>query len=304
MHRHRPNIATGNWAGFVLLGLLGGAIFFACGGTEAPETRPITPTVDLGKTSAPIGSPIEITYRFQVGADSKPIPKDYNVFVHFLDSHDALLFTDDHEPPEPTTSWKPGSTIEYKRTLFIPLYPYLGTATVKLGLYIPETGERLGLEGADDGNLAYQVGQIQLLDQKENIFLVYKEGWHQLESSPDNPSIEWQWTKKEAVCSFRNPKKDSVLYLQADTNVKAFDKPLSVTIMLGDTEIGNFTVDTRDVLLEKIPIPASALGEDDWVDLKIVNSESFVPAEEGLDSDTRELGLRVYHLYVDSPAGT
>lgn len=304
MYRHRPNFATGRWVGFAFAVLLGGVVLFACGGSEAPESRPIQPTVELGKASAPIGSPIEITYRFEVGADSQPVPKEYNVFVHFLDSHEALLFTDDHVPPEPTSTWKPGQTVEYKRTLFIPLYPYLGTATVALGLYVPDTGERLGLDGIDDGNLAYQVGQIQLLDQKENIFLVYKEGWHQLESSPENPSVEWQWTKQEAVCSFRNPKKDSVLYLQADTNVNAFDEPQQVAIMIGDSEVGSFTVGEKEMFLEKISIPASALGNDDWVDLRLVNSQAFIPAEKGLDNDTRELGLRVYHLYVDSPAGT
>ena len=304
MHQHRPNFATGNWAKFAFVGLLGGAALTACGNNEAAVRRPITPSVELGRPRAPIGSPIEITYRFEVGADSEPVPLDYDVFVHFLDSHEALLFTDDHMPPEPTTAWMPGASVEYTRTLFIPLYPYLGTATVKLGLYVPETGERLGLEGTDDGNLAYQVGQIQLLDQKENIFLVYKEGWHQLESSHENPSIEWSWTKKEAVCSFRNPKKESVLYLEADTNVKAFDEPQRVTILLGGTEISSFTVEDRDPFLEKITIPASALGDDDWVDLRIVNSQTFVPGEKGLDNDTRKLGLRVYHLYVDSPSGT
>jgi hypothetical protein len=230
--------------------------------------------------------------------------KDYSLFVHFLDSHDALLFTDDHQPPEPTTSWKAGSTVEYKRTLFIPLYPYLGTASVKVGLYVPETGERLGLAGPGDGNQAYQVAQIELLDQKENIFLVYKEGWHQLENQPENRSVEWQWTKKEAVCSFRNPKRDSVLFLEADTNVNALEGPQQVAIWIGQNQIDSFPIEDRNQVLKKIPIPASALGEDDWVDLRIVNGQSFVPSAKGLGADDRELGLRVYHLYVESPTGT
>jgi hypothetical protein len=287
--------------GIVLASFVGLA---GCGKKQTAESRPITPSISFSKPSAPIGSPIEIKYSFQVGADSTAIPKNYHVFVHFLDSHDAILFNDDHEPPEPTTSWKPGSTVEYTRTLFIPLYPYLGTATVKMGLYVPGTNERLGLAGTGDGNLAYPVGQLQLLDQKENIFLVYKEGWHQLESQPDNRNIEWQWTKKEAVCSFRNPKKDSLLYLQADTNVKAFQQPLEVAIWIGNNQIESFKVDSKDTFLKKIPIPAAALGDDDWVDLRIVNSESFVPSQAGIGTDDRELGLRVYHLYVDTLSGT
>jgi len=296
--RHAP------WA-TLFLGLAAAVGLSACGSNEPAESRPITPSIEFSKQRAPIGSPIEIQYRFEIGADSEPIEKDYKVFVHFLDSHDALLFTDDHEPVEPTSSWKAGSTVEYERTLFIPLYPYLGTATVELGLYLPEEGgQRLGLAGTDTGRLAYQVGQIELLDQKENIFLVYKEGWHQLESAPENPNMEWQWTKKEAVCSFRNPKKESVLYLEADTNVEAFDEPLSVSIMVGDNEIATFDVESKEPFLKKITIPANALGDEDWVDLRLVNSQSFVPADISKGDDTRELGLRVYHLYVDTLRGT
>jgi hypothetical protein len=302
MYRHHSGL------GLPLIGLLTASALASaitgCRGEEAVESRPITPSVSFNKPRAPIGSPVEITYRFEVGADAEPIGKDYSLFVHFLDSHDALLFTDDHQPPEPTTSWKAGSTIEYKRTLFIPLYPYLGTASVKVGLYVPETGERLGLAGPGDGNFAYQVAQIELLDQKENIFLVYKEGWHQLENQPENRSIEWQWTKKEAVCSFRNPKKDSVLFLEADTNVTAMEGPQQVAIWIGQNQIDAFPIEDRNPILKKIAIPASALGEEDWVDLRIVNGQSFVPSAKGLGADDRELGLRVYHLYIESPTGT
>ena len=275
-------------------------IWSGCQNDPAGESRPITPSFESNKARAPIGSPIEVTYRFEIDTSSEEVPKDYHVFVHFLDSHNTLLFTDDHEPPVPTSAWTAGTTVEYQHTVFIPLYPYLGTATIKVGLWDPETGERLGMDGVDGGHLEYTVGQIQLLDQKENIFLVYKEGWHQLETMPENPNIEWQWTKQVAVCSFRNPKKDSVLYLEADTNVEAFETPLEVALFIGEQELVRFTVDNRDIFLKKIPIPATVLGEDDWIDLRIVNSEGFVPSQNNIGTDERELGLRVFHLYVDT----
>ena len=240
----------------ILVQSLAGLVLVACGGNEPTESRPITASVEFNKPRAPIGSPIEITYSFDIAADSEPISKDYTAFVHFLDSHNAQLFTDDHLPEISTSEWKAGSKVEYKRTLFIPLYPYLGTATVEVGLYLPgEGGDRLGLDGADSGRLSYRAGQLELLDQKENIFLVYKEGWHQLESAPENPNLEWQWTKKEAVCSFRNPKKESVLYLEADANVEAFEEPLNVSVLIGETEIAAFEVTGRDPFLQKLTIP-------------------------------------------------
>ena len=271
-----------------------------CGDRPAAEVKPITPSMELSKQSAPIGSPIDLNYRFELGSDLGAIDTDYRVFVHFLDSHNQLLFTDDHDPPTATSSWEAGETVSYQRTMFIPLYPYLGTTTVQLGLYNPETGERLGMTGTENGQLAYQVAQVNLLDQKENIFLVYKEGWHQLESAPENPDVEWQWTKKEAVCSFRNPKTDSILFLEADTNIEAFEENLEVSIMIGEDTIDTFNVHDRDTFLKRIAIPAAALGDEDWVDLRIVNSSAFVPTDvDGLGDDVRELALRVYHLYLD-----
>lgn len=304
MQRHHSRFEKIRPATTLLLGLAVSFGLAGCGSDAPSESRPITASIDTNKARAPIGSPITINYRFDVGADSAPIDKDYRVFVHFLDSHNALLFNDDHDPPKPTTSWSAGDELEYERTLFIPLYPYLGTATIQMGLYIPETGERLGLSGTETANLAYRVGQIELLDQKENIFLVYKEGWHQLENDPDNHSMEWQWTKREAVCSFRNPKKESVLYLEADTNVTAFEEPLEVSVLVGANEIAKFKVEDREPFLKKITIPVDALGDEDWVDLRLVNSESFVPADKNIGDDTRELGLRVRHLYVDTYTGT
>jgi hypothetical protein len=296
-----PARRTQFWTTLGLLVLAGPtlALLSGCRGKAPREIQPITPSIQINKSRAPIGSPIEVAYRFTMDPSFKPLPKDYRVFVHFLDSHGEQLFNDDHLPEPPTSSWKAGSTVEYTRTVFIPLYPYLGNATVEVGLYLPGDGERLALKGADNGQQAYRVGQIELLDQKENIFLVYKEGWHELEASPENPAVEWQWTKQEAVCSFKNPKSDTLLYLEADSNVSAFTAPLEVALWIGSAEVARFTVAERDPVLRKIPIPATKMGTDDWVDLRIVSNQSFVPSESGQGHDTRQLSLRVYHLYLD-----
>src|SRR5205814_5521817 len=60
-------------------------------------------------------------------------------------SDEQLIWTDDHNPPTPTTQWKPGQTVEYTRTIFIPVYPYVGEATLQVGLYRSEE-RRVGKE--------------------------------------------------------------------------------------------------------------------------------------------------------------
>ena len=42
-----------------------------------------------------------------------------------------------YDPPTPTSEWKPGQTVEYTRTMFIPSYPYVGAAKVAAGMYTP-----------------------------------------------------------------------------------------------------------------------------------------------------------------------
>ena len=77
-----------------------------------------------------------LTYKFVV-APNATFDKDYWVFVHVLDPDGEQMWTDDHQPPMPTRQWKAGETIEYKRTIFVPNYPYIGEAVVRLGMYDP-----------------------------------------------------------------------------------------------------------------------------------------------------------------------
>src|ERR671919_387223 len=91
----------------------------ACSSGQSTETPLATPGFTPSRARAPLGSPIEVTYRFTVAPNAK-FEDAYRVFVHFMDSDDELMWSDDHEPPVPTQEWQPGQTIEYKRTLFVP----------------------------------------------------------------------------------------------------------------------------------------------------------------------------------------
>ena len=98
------------------------------------RSRP--PALTLSQERVPIGSPLKLTYRFDVAPNAK-IDGDYWVFVHVLEPDGEQLWVDDHLPPVPTSPWKPGQKVEYTRTVFVPNYPYIGPAVVRLGLYDP-----------------------------------------------------------------------------------------------------------------------------------------------------------------------
>lgn len=270
-----------------------------CTGRKTAEVLPIEPQVSFNQSRAALGSPIEVTYTWKVGPNAPKLGEDYRAMVHFLDSHEVMLFEDDHVPVPPPSQWEAGQTYTYKRTKFIPIYPYVGDVEVRMGLYPQGRGERLALTGEDAGLREYRVAKMELLPQTENIFLVYKEGWHSPEASAENPSVERTWTKKDALVSFKNPKEDVVIYLEADTNRKAFAEAPVLTLAVNDKTGLQIPIDDSDPFLRKIRVKAADLGDADWVDLRLAMSQSFVPKTAGVNThDDRELGLLVHHLFV------
>jgi len=279
--------------------ILPAALSAACRSKATPVPPVATATVTLARDKAPLGSPIDMTYRF-VAANDAHFAEDYKVMVHVVDNDEQMIFAFDYVPPTPTSQWKPGETIEYTRTEFIPIYPYVGDATIQIGLYSTSTQKRLPLGGEDVGQHAYRVAHLQLQPQTENVFTIFKEGWHPAEQAEHNSAVEWQWTKKTATLAFKNPKKDSVLYLDVDNPGGIFEEPQQVQVLVGGQVAGRFTVTPRQPLLHKIPLKADQMGGGDVVELQIDVDKTFVPAlaAGSTSKDPRELGVRVFHAFV------
>jgi hypothetical protein len=291
--------------GPALAAALGILLLPACSRRKPAEVNPIIPSIKVNRVKVPLGSALEITYTWTLEPGAKKLDQDYRALVHFVDSHDVMLFEDDHFPIPPTKTWEPGKTYTYARTRFVPVYPYVGDVEVRMGLYpYPGRGERPALKGEDRGFREYKVATLELLPQTENVFLVYKEGWHNPETHPENPSVERNWTKKEALVSFKNPKKDVIVYLEGDTCVKCFPTTPELTVTIGNDVGLRFPIEGPQVYLKKIHVKATDLGNDEWVDLRLSMNQSFVPKNLNppLNNDERELGFDVYHLYVADAA--
>ena len=268
--------------------------------SKAPATPPVaSASVALSRQAAPLGSPIDITYKFVVASDAK-FDESYRVMLHVVDADNELMWTDDHDPPTPTTEWKPGQTIEYTRTVFVPIYPYVGEAGLQIGLYSPKSQTRLTLNGEDAGQRAYKAGKLQLQPQSENLFTVFKDGWHPAEVAEHNASVEWQWTKKQATLAFRNPKKDATFYLDLDNPGGVFNETQHVTVTLGNTVVDEFDLMPKNQLLRKIPLKADQMGAAEMAELQVTVSKTFVPMQisGGTSKDPRELGVRVFHAFI------
>lgn len=274
----------------------------AAGCGSQPDQAPPVASLDLtlSRTRIALGSPVDMQFRFTVAPDAQALDAT-RVFVHFLDVDEELMWTDDHEPPTPIASWTPGQVIEYERTLFAPVwYPYVGPGKIVVGLYNPDNNDRLPLSGTDRGDRSYTAAEIELLPQTENVFLVFKDGWHAAEVAGDNQSIEWQWTRKEATIDFKNPRADVLLYFKADNPAQSPNAATAVEIRIGETVIDTVAVSAAEPAIMKIPISAAQLGDAEMVEMRLVADKAFVPADEPGSSsgDTRELGVRVFHAFV------
>lgn len=271
---------------------LAGTTLAAC---DKKDTAPpvANASFSASKDRVALGGPIDFTFQFDVLADIKD---DYKVLVHVVNPDGDTLWIDDHDPTVPTSQWKAGQKIQYTRQRFVPVVPFTGEATVRVGLY--KGDERLPLQGIEPDQRTYKVGAIQLLPQSENVFLIYKSGWHSPEFAPNNTS-EWQWTQKSGVVNFKNPRKDVTLYLASDARADLFTPAQQVTIVVGGKPVMTFAAGDSVETLRKFPITAAQLGDADMVELRLDIDKTFVLAQLGKGTDSRELGIRVMHIFVE-----
>lgn len=260
-----------------------------------------TPAVGLNRARVPLGGPLELTYRFTVAQDAGLFTDDYLVFVHFLDADGELMFTDDHAPPQSTTTWQPGQQISYDRRMVVPVYPYIGEVTVALGLYSPTAGDRLPLAGEHLGQRSYEVATLEMAPQSESGFLMYDDGWHAAESAPEVPDREWRWTTGQATLSFRNPQTDSTLYLEVVGRPELLESPQILTLSIGDTPIETIVLGSAEPSYHIVPVSGANLGGADTAILTLRVDPSFVPSEvtDGANNDGRELGMQVFYAFLE-----
>ena len=92
----------------------------------------------------------------------RPIRADYRVFVHLVDGAGRLVAQHDAVPgtgSRPTVSWKVGETVPDRHGLLMPAPGSPGTLHLRLGLYDPQTGQRLRLA---DGREAVDLGTLNI----------------------------------------------------------------------------------------------------------------------------------------------
>ena len=277
------------------LALLAGWVLPAACANPPPPVA--TPTLGVDRAAVPLGGPLALTIRFDTAPDIAPVAEGFRVLLHFLDPDGALLWADDHDPPRPVAEWQPGERVEYERRTVVPMYPYIGEVTVALGLYAADTGERLSLAGSEVGDRTYRVATVSLEPQPATAFLAYGDGWYRSEIAD---GASWRWTAGRAVVSFRNPRSDVELAMELDGRAGAAGEPQRVSLTIDERPLHGFELDGQGPTFVRRRLSAGELGAKDIVELMLEVDPTFVPAERNPGSiDTRELGVRVFYLFVE-----
>ncbi len=83
----------------------------------------------------------------------RKVPIQYTVFTHLVDATDHIVVQHDVEPASstrPTTSWLPDELVVDRHDLPIARNAVSGTHRILVGLYDPQTGQRLRMVGGGD----------------------------------------------------------------------------------------------------------------------------------------------------------
>ncbi|OGF64073.1 MAG: hypothetical protein A2Y62_15555 [Candidatus Fischerbacteria bacterium RBG_13_37_8] len=260
----------------------------------------IVPSLKFNKNVATMGSILKADYSFSIPQNAK-IP-DYNgiVFVHFIDPDGNIVFTDDHETDKPITQWKTGDTYSYQRLIYVPAEILSGEYTVKLGIYDPEgKKERIPLNAQEINDRSYEVAKLSIKAPLWDL-VKYDEGWHEIERSPEDPFIQWRWTKDKSIAHLLNPLKDTKLYLEVEGNPEYFtEQELMITIKINDNQIDQFPAENKKRIMRIIPLSKDLAGNDKYIKFEIDLGKTFIPSQTYNSTDIRELGIKVYRIIIE-----
>ena len=270
----------------------------ACGSPDDGSPFAV-PVVSVDRSNVPLGGRLEMAYQFTVLPQIEGLTERPRVRVHFLDPEGEILFTDDHDPPPPTTAWRPGGTITYQRRVYIPLRPYVGPTSVTLGLYSAATGERLPLAGEQIGASGYLAAIIDLVPPHRSSSPTFQSGWHQREHASGRG---WRWSTGEGVRAFLNPRRGSMLYVEVVGRPHLFESPQRLDFVIGGRTVDSLLLETADPTFHTVMLKVGDLGDADTTELTLRVDQTFVPAEvPGTDStDERRLGVLVSYAYLET----
>jgi hypothetical protein len=274
-------------------------VFMSLAGACSRPAAPVaTIAVTVAASAVESGAPVDVQYRFERLPGAPALPAGAWVFVHAIDAAGTLLWTDDHRPPTPASEWT-GAPVSYTRTMFVPRVGYVGAVRIEAGLFVPEGGERVALDGDQPGEPAYQAASFELRPPANETFVVFGDGWYGAERAEGDAARSWRWSSGLARLSFRNPGRDVELWLEIDQPVTQAGAQ-AVEVRRGDETLTSLAVTPGERRVYRVPLRAASLGDAPVVELMLRVHPTFSPAAIAAlaSGDARELGVRLFNVHL------
>lgn len=129
--------------------------------TLGREIALLSSQVQAARPARP-GDSVQITLRWRALATPA---RSYTVFVHLLGPGGKVAAQRDSPPLNggfPTDRWTPGETIVDRYALAIPAQASPGIYTVEIGMYQPDTGQRLAVGPTPDKDNRIVIGEVSV----------------------------------------------------------------------------------------------------------------------------------------------
>jgi hypothetical protein len=280
--------------------LLLASLLCAAGCGESAPRMDVRVEVRCTQQSLPATGPLELTYFWQLAADAEAPGFDCLVYAHFRNADGDILWQDDHQPPVPTSRWRPGQTVEYRRIHFIPDTAPAEEVTLTVGLYDQQGTEgKVILAGRHGRAPGYDAARLDVLPAGRLPIVIYDQGWYNQESKPgqlEGPT--WRWCRREAVCWAELPGRPCSLFLEVQAPLQTLDPAQPVTLELEGVVLAFFEIDGPGPVVHKFRLPEQLTAGKECVRLVVRTDRAAQPQPNGDAGEKRELGLRFFHLAV------
>jgi hypothetical protein len=92
-----------------------------------------------------------------------------------------------------------------------------------------------------------------------------------------------------------------VLYLHVDNPGTPFKEPQRIDVLVNGEPVETFDLPGDKEIVHQTSLSAAQLGTRDVIDVKIQVDKTYVPAllPASKSRDSRELGIRVFHVFVE-----
>jgi len=169
-------------------------------------------------------------------------------------------------------------------------YQFVGKA--HLNARVTLAHNRGGANVASTLRSLYKNAQASLTMNDEEQLL---HGWHPVEESNGRAM---RWSKQSFAFVLRGPAR-AVCLEACCPRPSVREKPAHGIVWVNGAEAGQITIDSTELTRLTIPVQAA---EDDPIRVDVRLDEAWVPDDEGITGDKRELGLLVFRAWAEQAA--